>query len=70
MILLSKTRSKSEEDDSWQFDTRVGAWDEWCMVNVMLIKRLPKNRLAERLTIGSIHTQCAKDSQEEIVRLV
>ncbi|KAK3172990.1 hypothetical protein OEA41_006318 [Lepraria neglecta] len=25
MILLSKTRPKSEEDDSWQFDSRVGA---------------------------------------------
>ena len=42
MILLSKTRSKSEEDNSWQFDTRVDAWDEWCMVNVMLIRRLSK----------------------------
>ena len=40
------------------------------MADVMLIRRLPKIGLAERLTVGSIHTQCAKDGQEEIIRLV
>lgn len=68
-IVLSKTISQSA-NDSWQFDTDVGVWDEWCMVNVMLIKRLPECGLAERLTVGTVHTQCIKDGQQEMIRLV
>ena len=68
-IVLSKTISQSV-NDSWQFDTDVGVWDEWCMVNVMLIKRLPECGLAERLTVGTVHAQCIKDGQQEMIRLV
>ncbi|KAL2046833.1 hypothetical protein N7G274_000851 [Stereocaulon virgatum] len=56
--------------DGWQFDTDVGVWDEQCMVNVMLIKRLPESGLAERLTVGTVYAQCIKDGQQEMVRLI
>ncbi|KAI4126331.1 MAG: hypothetical protein LQ338_003808 [Usnochroma carphineum] len=69
-ILLSKNKSESEQADGWQFDRQVGSWHEWCLCNVMLIKRLPGKGLCERLTIGKIHERCADDGLEETIRLV
>lgn len=70
VILLSKNRAESEEDDSWQFENEVGTWDRWCLCNVMLIKRLAGKGLCERLTIGKIHERCADNGREEIISLV
>ena len=69
-ILLSKNKSVSEQADGWQFDPEKGSWHEWCLCNVMLIKRLPGKGLCERLTIGKMHEWCAEDASEETVRLV
>lgn len=45
------------------------AWNEWCLLNVMLIKRLNAS-LAERLTIGRVHERCADGGKDEVIRLV
>ncbi|KAL8723622.1 MAG: hypothetical protein Q9181_007242 [Wetmoreana brouardii] len=70
VILLSKNKSESEAADGWQFDRKAGAWDEWCLCNVMLIKRLPELGLSERLTIGKIHVRSVDNGWEEMIRLV
>ncbi|KAL8914137.1 MAG: hypothetical protein Q9172_007147 [Xanthocarpia lactea] len=69
-ILLSKNKDSTERGEDWQFDNSVGTWDEWCLCNVMLIKRLPGEGLSERLTIGKIHERAAQNGWEEIIRLV
>ena len=69
-ILLSKSRSSAESEDGWQFDSSIRPWDEWCLCNVMVIKRLPRTRLSERLTIGKLHEQAAQNGWEEMIRLV
>ncbi|KAL9601386.1 MAG: hypothetical protein Q9219_002562 [cf. Caloplaca sp. 3 TL-2023] len=69
-ILLSKNKSNSEQADGWQFDRQVGSWHEWCLCNVMLIKRLPGKGLCERLSIAKIHERCADAGCEETIRLV
>lgn len=69
-ILLLKNKSRSASDDGWHFDQEVGAWDEWCLCNVMLIIRLPERGLSERLTIGKIHERSAEHAWEETIRLV
>ncbi|KAL8850813.1 MAG: hypothetical protein Q9221_004227 [Calogaya cf. arnoldii] len=68
-ILLSKNRGSAESED-WQFDRSIGAWEEWCLCNVMLIKRLPGAGLSERLTVGKLHEQAAQSGGEETIRLV
>lgn len=70
LILLSKNKSESKGADAWQIDDEIGAWDEWCLCNAMLIKRLPGKGLCERLTIGKIHERCADDGWEETISLV
>ncbi|KAL8849140.1 MAG: hypothetical protein Q9221_005863 [Calogaya cf. arnoldii] len=67
---FNKDSLASEIADGWQFDHRVGTWDEWCFCNVMLIKRLAGSRLCERLTIGKIHERCAENSGQETINLV
>ena len=53
-------------------DVRSQIWNgpEGYTLNVMLIKRLPLSDLAERITIGKIHEDCAANASEEMVRLV
>lgn len=54
VILLSRNKGAAIEA-SQQFDRSIGVWDEWCLINVMLIKRLHRTGLSERLTIGKQH---------------
>ena len=70
IIFLSKNKSSGVHIDSWQFDTHSYIWHEWCLCNVMLVKRFPKNGLYERMTIGKVHEKLLEDSWEETVRLV
>ncbi|KAL8696120.1 MAG: hypothetical protein Q9201_007817 [Fulgogasparrea decipioides] len=70
VILLSKKKSESEAANGWQFDQQAGAWDEWCLCNVMLVKRLPERSLSERSTIGKIHERSVDNGWEEMIRLV
>ena len=77
IILLSKSRSVSEARDGWQYYHSVGAWHEWCMINVMIIqqrdsgsKRGDCGRIkAERVTIGSIHEGCTMSAKNEVFSL-
>ncbi|KAL8709262.1 MAG: hypothetical protein Q9220_006005 [cf. Caloplaca sp. 1 TL-2023] len=70
VIMLSRNKSASEAADGWHFDLSAHTWSEWCLCNVLLIKRLPSNSLCERLTIGKVHETCLESSWDELVRLV
>ena len=70
VVLLSKYKATSAAADSWLYDFKVGDWHEWCLINVLLVKRLSAGSLAERVTIGKIHDSCGVGVPEELVRLV
>ena len=54
-ILLSQSRCRLEDVEGWQFDTTAWGWHEWCMCNVMLVRRKLDGAGAARVTIGKIH---------------
>lgn len=59
VICLSRTRASSGRHHCWKYDPLIDTWNEWCLFNVVLIKRVHANGLAERLTIGISHEKCA-----------
>ena len=78
IILLSKSRGVSEARDGWQYHHSVGAWHEWCMIDVMIIQRCdPESNSgdycgkikAERVTIGRIHEGCTMGAKNEVFSL-
>lgn len=74
VVLLSRSKVSLESCDRWTYDSAVGPWREWCLLNVMLFRRLPDDGMgsgmAERITIGKVHEDCAGGAEEEVVRLV
>ena len=69
-VQLSKYKATSEAVDKWIRDSGVGEWHEWCLINVILVRRLTGGGPAERVTIAKVHEGCAGDGEKEVVRLV
>ncbi len=69
-VLLSRIREKDYETHfPWHFNVEVGTCHEWCMTNVMLVKRVG-GRKSERIPIGKVHENCAVDAVEGVIDLV
>ena len=66
-VLLSQSQCWQRSVTEWQFDSGVGEWGEWCMLNVMLVRSGDDNRgeAVERVTIGKIHEDAWKDAEED-----
>ncbi|MCJ1275526.1 hypothetical protein MMC21_003329 [Puttea exsequens] len=72
VILLSKYKTGFDAAKEWVQVTgegEVAQMNEWCLLNVMLVLRVPGRDLVERITIGKIHEEYVGNAKEELINL-
>ncbi len=72
-LFFSRSRNYQPSVTEWEFESTVGEWGQWCMLNVMLVQSRYDDggpKLVERGTTGRIHETAWINAARVIKRIV